>query len=141
MKQFEDEFMEVQSGLISLVLEATGNIVDKVYAYCSIEAKSKMFNVFFEVNGEVRTINTLGLDSAYTMQVLELGTKDLDKIKEVCSAHNRSVPSEIKMYYDVRTDKFKAEYKYGEVCSAKTQVSSGQVFMAWILEEKRKMSN
>lgn len=135
---FEDEFMEVQSDLISLVLEATKMIVDKIFAYCSIEKHSKMFNVFFEVGGEIKTLNLLGLDSAYAMQLLEIGTNDLDKIKEVCSRYNQPTPTEIKMYYDVKSGKYNAQYQYVEICSAKTKVSSGQVFMAWITEEKKK---
>ena len=46
MGNFEDDFMDLQSSLISLCLEVAGQKVDKVYVYCSIEKKSKMFNVF-----------------------------------------------------------------------------------------------
>ncbi len=137
-KVFEDEFMEAQSELISLVLEATKATVDKIFAYCSIEKHSKMFNVFFEVGGEIKTLNLLGLDSSYTMQLLEIGTNDLDKIKEVCSRYSQPTPTEIKMHYDVKSEKYNAQYQYVEICSAKTKVSSGQVFMAWIAEEKKK---
>lgn len=136
-KVFEDEFMKVQSDLLALTLEATGKLVDKIFAYCSIEKSSKMFNVFFEADGEIKTLNLLGLDSKYTMQLLKVGTNDLEKIKEVCSKHNRPTPSEIKMVYDVKSGKFNADYQYGEICSAKTNVSSGQVFMKWIAEMKQ----
>lgn len=34
-KVFEDEFMNIQSGLVSLCLEVTENKVDKIYVYCS----------------------------------------------------------------------------------------------------------
>ena len=48
-KVFEDALMDVQSELISLCLEVVENRdIDKVYAYCSIEKKSMMFNAFFE---------------------------------------------------------------------------------------------
>ena len=46
-KVFEDEFMEVQSGLISLCIEFLGeNKVDNIYAYGSIEDGRYSFNVF-----------------------------------------------------------------------------------------------
>ena len=41
-KGFEDDFMDLQSGLISLCLELVGQKVDKVYVYCSVEKKSRM---------------------------------------------------------------------------------------------------
>ena len=45
-KVFEDEFMDLQTALISLCLEVTEEKVNKVYVYCSNEKKSKMFNAF-----------------------------------------------------------------------------------------------
>lgn len=47
-KVFQDEFMDVQSDLISLCLEATEEKVDEIFVYCSIEKYSKFFNAFFK---------------------------------------------------------------------------------------------
>ena len=60
-KVFEDEFMELQTGLISLCLELTEGKVDKVFAYGSNEKKSAAFNAFFEVDGTIKTTNQLNL--------------------------------------------------------------------------------
>lgn len=133
-RQFEDEFMDLQSELISLCLEATGKRVDKIYAYASIEEKSKMFNAFFEVSGEIKTLNQLGLNNSLINQFLKLGTGDLEKIRSVCKNFNKPIPTEIKMYYDVNTGKYNADYKYNEVCSAITGMSAGEIFMNWISE-------
>ena len=135
-RQFEDEFMDLQSGLISLCLDAAEKKVDKVYAYASIEEKSKMFNAFFEINGEIKTLNQLGLSSSLISQFLKLGTGDLEKIRSVCKSFNKPVPTEIKMYYDVITGNYNADYKYNEVCSARTGIGAGEVFMHWITEIK-----
>ncbi len=134
--QFEDEFMDLQSELISLCLEATEKKVDKVYAYVSIEEKSKMFNAFFEVNGEIKTLNQLGLSNSLINQFLKLGTGDLEKIRSVCKSFKKPVPTEIKMYYDVKTGKYNADYQYNEVCSARTGISAGEIFMNWITDIK-----
>lgn len=131
-KSFEDEFMELQSEFIALCLEVVEKKVDKVYAYSSIESKSKMFNVFFEVDGKVATLNQLGVSNKLAMQFLKVGTIDLDKIKELCNKFNMPIPTEVKMYYDANTSKYNADYKYEEVCSASTGVNAGQVFMEWI---------
>lgn len=136
-KVFEDEFMEVQSNLLALTLETTGKIVDKIFAYCSIEKKSMMFNVFFEVNGEIKTLNLLGLDGKNAMQLLRVGTNNLEKIKEVCKKYNKPAPSEIKMVYDMKSEKLDVNYQYGEICSAKTNMSAEEVFMKWIAEMKQ----
>ena len=39
-KVFEDELMDTQSELIALTLNMVGKAADKIFAYCSIEAKS-----------------------------------------------------------------------------------------------------
>lgn len=134
--QFEDEFMDLQSELISLCLELTERKINNIYAYASIEEKSKMFNAFFKVNGEIKTLNQLGLSNSLINQFLKLGTEDLEKIKSVCKNSHKPVPTEIKMYYDVKTGKYNADYKYNEVCSARTGVSAGEIFINWISEMK-----
>ena len=135
-QQFEDEFMDLQSEFISLCIEVTEGKVDRVYAYASIEEKSKMFNAFFSVDGEIKTLNQLGLNNSLITQFLKLGTADLEKITSVCRKYNKPAPTEIKMYYDVNSGKYNAEYKYTKVCSAETGVSAGEIFMNWIKEAK-----
>ena len=136
-KVFEDAIMEVQSGLISLCLEVVGNRdIDKVYAYCSIEKKSMMFNAFFEVDGKIQTLNQLGINRGLIMQFLKLGTGDLNKVRDVCKRFERPTPTEIKMIYEKKTGKFGVKYRYDEVCSAKTGICAGEVFVNWITEVK-----
>lgn len=138
-KKFEDEFMDLQSELISLCLEVTDKRVDKIYAYASIEEKSQMFNAFFEVAGEIKMLNQLGINNNLMMQFLKLGTGDLGKIKELCKEYDMLVPTELKMYYDVKTGKYNADYQYTEVCSSKTGISAGEVFMNWINQKKQEL--
>ena len=135
-KKFEDEFMDLQSGLVSLCLELTEQNVSKVYIYCSIERKSKMFNAFFEIDGKIKTLNQLGANKALIMQFLKLGTTDLEEIKNICISNNMPIPTEMKMCYDAKTGKFDGQYKYEEICSEKTGKNAGEVFLNWISEIK-----
>ena len=131
-KVFEDEFMEVQSGLISLCMEFLGeNEVDKIYAYCSIEGGSYLFNVFFDVNGAIKTARTFESKTQKIFKFLNTGTFDLVKIEDVCIEYNMPVPTEIKMIYDVKTGKYNADYKYEPVCIDKC---AGDVFDEWKAE-------
>lgn len=141
IENFEDKFMEAQTALISLCLEVTESKIDKVFAYASIEKRSTMFNAFFEKKGEVLTINQLNIDKRTVMDFLRIGTTDLNKIKKLCEQNETRTPTEIKMYYDVKSSKFKADYKYDEICSSKTGVSSGEVFMKWHDELKGEYEN
>jgi hypothetical protein len=135
-RQFEDEFMDLQSKLISLCLEVTDSKIDVVFAYASIEERSKMFNAFFKVNGDIKTLNQLGLSKSIINQFLILGIGDLEKIRSICKSYNKPTPTEIKMHYDVKTGKYNADYKYNEVCSVRTGVSAGETFINWISQIK-----
>lgn len=46
---FEDKFMDLQAGLISLCLEVTDGKVDKVYAYASKEKKVLCLILFLKL--------------------------------------------------------------------------------------------
>lgn len=137
-KVFEDEFMEVQSDLVALCLEVAERDVEKVFVYCSIEEKSRMFNAFFEVDGKIQTTNQMGLNSTLVMQFLKVGTSDLERIKNICTSYNMQIPTEIKLFYDAKTGKLNANYEYKEICSAKTGKSAGEVFLDWISEMKQR---
>lgn len=133
-KIFEDAFMELQADLVSLCLEFIEQKVNKIYIYCSIENNSRMFNVFFEIDGEIKTLNQLGISYELIIEFLKQGTSDLEKVNETCMAYNMPTPTEMKMYYDVDTGKYNAQYKYEEICSERTGKSPGEVFLEWIAE-------
>lgn len=136
MMNFEDAFMEEQSELIALCLEAVGNKADKVFAYASIEKKSQSFNAFFQIGNEIKTLNLMGIDEDIETEFLDLGTNDLDKIRHVCEKYNMPIPTEMKMTYDIRTGKYDADYRYDEICSVETGISSYTVFINWMNEVK-----
>lgn len=109
---FEDTFMDIQAGLIALCMEVTDGQVEKVYAYASIQKDSQMFNAFFEKSGKLVTLKQMGITPDLAMQFLEVGTEDLDKIRELCIENEMPVPTEMKMYYDVKSNQYHADYRY-----------------------------
>ena len=139
-KCFEDEFVDVQSGLISLCLELTEEVVgvDKVYAFAYNERKSKSFNAFFEVNGEVKTMGKMNeLSHELITEFLKIGTDDLEKIEKICDRYERPVPVIMEMIYDVKTGSFDAHYQYEPLPE---DVCSDEIFLDWIskMENKKK---
>ncbi|MDR0949323.1 MAG: hypothetical protein LBM69_07395 [Lachnospiraceae bacterium] len=138
-ENFENKFMEIQEGLISLCLELTESKVDKIFVYASMEAKTTMFDAFFVRDGKVLTTNLLGIDKKRIVDFLGIGIMDLLKIRSLCEQNETQTPSEIKMFYDVKSHKFNADYKYGEICSYKTGLSSSDVFTQWYNEIKEQI--
>lgn len=140
-KIFEDEFMEIQADLISLCLDAVENKVDKIYAYASIERKTTMFDVFFEVDKHVLNRNEIGMDQDIQLDVLGTGIEELERMREVCAKYKQKTPTEMKMYYDVNTGAYTANYQYHEICSHKTGVLPDHVFDAWYEKIKGEVEN
>ena len=137
-KVFEDEFMELQSGLIALCLEALGKIkADKIYAYASIEKKSSSFNAFFNIGGQVKMLHETSIPDDTQWDLLGVGGNDLEEIRKVCEKYKRPCPTEMKMCYDVKTRKYQADYKYDPVCGAETGICSDDIFDAWVDEMKQ----
>ncbi len=128
-KVFEDEFTDVQTGLISLCMELARENADKVYAYCSIEDNSQMFNAFFEKDGRILKNNQVGASNETVMDFLKLGTQDLDVLRDVCVRHGKPVPRQIKMVYDAKTHGFDSKISYDSL--QKENKSAGQAFMDW----------
>ena len=128
--------MDAQASIISLCLEVTRNQVDKIYAYCSNEKYCKTFNAFFAVNGQIKTLNLLGISDKVAFQFLGYGIEDIEKLDAICKKYNMRAPTELKLYYDVTTGKFNADYKYEEVCSSKTKIDQDDVFREWMEEIK-----
>ena len=133
---FEDEFSEIQTGLISLCMELTRTKVNKVFAYCSIEDKSQAFNAFFQKDGKILKNNQVGANIETVNDFLRLGTNDLDKLREVCIRYGKPVPRQIKMVYDAKTHGFDARISYDSLLDEGK--SAGQAFMDWRNEAENK---
>lgn len=136
---FEDKFMELQSDFISLCIEFAPKDISMVYAYCSIEETSRMFNAFFMRNGEIVETHQFGYGFSYVANFLKIGTTDIGRIIELCKNYETKVPTEMKMVYNVCTGKYNADYKYDAVCPANSEKSAEDVFYEWIELEKRKI--
>ena len=133
-KIYEDEFMELQAGLISLCLELVSNNVDKVYVYGSIEEKSFSFNAFFEKDRKIKTTNELVANQNAIWEFLDLGISDLKELKNICNRYKQPVPTELKLVYNNKTGKLDTKYKYKTICSAKTGIDSSEIFLDWMNE-------
>ena len=129
-KVFEDELMELHTACISLCLEAVPN-ADKVYAYCSIERAGYMFNAFFVVDREIRTLGKAGVSGKRAMALLSDGTRGLTRYEDLCGRYGHPVPAEIKMVYDVRGKKLDVQYGYEEVVSSDAEICAEDVFTDW----------
>lgn len=145
---FEDEFMEVQSDMVSLCLEYIESKADNIYIYASNENNSLTFNVFFEIKGQIATTNEVNkILSSLNMKVddsierrraiLKIGVQDLQKIISICTKYNQPVPTEMKLVYNVNSNSLDAHYQYENIYS-NTDKASYDIFSEWMQQIKNK---
>lgn len=147
-KLFEDYFMEIQTDMVATCLEYCKKKAEKIYIYGSIENGSTFFNVFFQLKNKILKMNELNsvlnnnekIDDTSDKQfsVLEYGIEDLERIEELCKKHNKDIPTEFKLEYDVLKNSLEAHYQYDEVLGDDLDKSNYDVFNEWITEIKNK---
>lgn len=139
-KIFEDEFMEIQTGMVSLCLEALDDIdkkVDKIYIYAYCDEHETFFNAFFKSDSKVLFFNDLGVSDDIINQVFDLGMDDTEKIEEICKKYNRKAPTQYKLIYDVNTKAFDSNYSYENLDD--TELGCAGVFEDWKKEIKNSL--
>lgn len=139
-KVFEDEFMEIQTGMVSLCLEALEDVnikVDKVYIYAFCDEYETFFNTFFEYNSQIVSFNELGVSDDIINQVFDLGMDDTEKIADLCNDYNRKAPIQYKLVYDVNTKSFDSDYGYDNL--ENTELGCAGAFIDWKNEVKNSL--
>lgn len=115
---FEDEFMDVQSSLVSLCLEAAEHVgrlaeVRLVYLYASIEGNMSSFNAFFRLaDGSLPALDDLVTDDDLYAQVCGFAYDDLDRLRQTCAEFGQPCPTEVRGRYDAETGGYRAHYAY-----------------------------
>lgn len=139
---FEDEFMDVQSSLVSLCLEAAERVgksaeVQLVYLYASIEGGMSSFNVFFRLaDGSLASLEDLVTDDDLYMQVCDCAYDDLGRLRQTCAEFGRPCPTEVRGRYDAETGGYRARYSYEAKVGRDdgTGRSPSEYFRAWLDE-------
>lgn len=150
VKVFEDEFMDCQADMVSIALEYCENRAERIYIYGSIEGGGYFFNLFFEINNKLvfmNQVNTalLSGEKEYDVnqdkrwEVLDIGMADLQEIERICKKYEKPVPTQFKLFYDVKENNLKAKYKYDLMYSDTYEIDTHDIFMSWYEEIKKEV--
>ena len=140
---FEDKFMEVQVGMISLAMEYVQNQAEKVYIY-SIADSLYSFKPFYKINGiviemeKVNEVVTKTVDDSDNMAfaLLKYGTEDMLKLQDVCQKYNREHPTEIWLIYDAQKNTLNSRYSYEGRYEKDEELLPNLEFEKWFEEVK-----
>ena len=135
---FEDLLMEIQSDLVSLVLEYSNSQIDEIYLYGYMGEGSYFFNLFFKKNGKIIRLNQINdflseneiIDDSRDRQIqlLELGIDNLEKIEILFENNKKEVPTEIKIIYNKSSNSLKSKYSYSPISDDTSEL---ELFNNW----------
>ena len=135
---FEDLLMEIQSDLVSLVLEYSNSQIDEIYLYGYMGEGSYFFNLFFKKNEEIIRLNQINdflseneiIDDSRDRQIqlLELGIDNLEKIEILFENNKKEVPTEIKIIYNKSSNSIKSKYSYSPISDDTSEL---ELFNNW----------
>ncbi len=148
MKVFEDYFSELQTDMVAICLEYVDNKADDIFIYCSYEPKMYVFDFFYKINGKVvhkhqlneatKEMNRQHYDVSRERQkaALRIGSQNLKLIHKKCEEFNKDMPTEIKLYYDVKKNNLKGKYRYDLVYSNDEVLLPDDILELWFEEVK-----
>ena len=123
-KIFEDLFMDIQADMVFACMDYVKGSADKVYVYGSCEGGTIAADCFFEINGQIIPRHkTNVISNKYDVSIenqrvcIRALSNDVEELKELCKKHQRPMPTEIKMIYDVKKNSLDVGYKYDVVYS------------------------
>ncbi|QNF29990.1 DUF600 domain-containing protein [Metabacillus elymi] len=151
MRVFEDYFSELQTDMVAICLEYVENKADEIFIYCSYEPEMYVFDFFYRINGKIvhkHQLNdaTKELDSQQNQvydvsrerlkAALRIGNQNLKLIHKKCEEFNKEMPTEMKLYYNVKQNNLKGKYKYDLVYTNDNELLPDDIFDSWFEEVK-----
>lgn len=130
LKKLDEKYSELMGQGI-LFIETEKN-VDKIFVYGNLENNGVSFNALFEKNAIIYTTKGIYEElhlNNYEENVeyyLDEGIEKVEEISEIFIENNQEKPMEIKLIYDVHTQKLNAKFFY-----EKTDEGMPTLLMNW----------
>lgn len=118
--------------MVELCLElSAGKSVDAIFVYGSIEDTALSFNACYLYEQSIISASKISESSSMTKDFLRLGSQDLSEVVAVCKQYGKSIPTEIRLVYDVNKGTLDTRYQYNSICGVGTGITPMQVFEQW----------
>jgi hypothetical protein len=149
---FEGYLIELQTDMVAICLEYVENKADEIYIYCSYEPEMYVFDFFYRINEKIvhkHQLNeaTKELESQHIQvydvsrerqkAALRIGNQNLKLIHKKCKEFNKEMPTEMKLYYNVKQNSLKGKYRYDLVYSNDDELLPDDIFDLWFEEVKK----
>lgn len=120
MKIFEDQFMDIQIGMVSSAMEYVQGQAEKVYIYAIAEEGLLSFDLFYKINGyysyihKVNDYLSIKIDDSddVMFSLLGLGLEDIQSVINLHDKEKKKHPTEMWLIYDTKSKSLDTRYSY-----------------------------
>ena len=148
-KVFEDYFSELQTDMVEICLEYVEDRAEKIYIYCSFEDGMISSGFFYKVNSKIvkkNKLNDVIVDGQKKYDVsiprqkgaINIINDDIKALKRLCQEHQKEMPTQIKLIYDVAANSLNADYSYDIIYSNDKDKMADDILEEWFESEKSK---
>ncbi|MGE7184034.1 DUF600 domain-containing protein [Peribacillus sp. NPDC006672] len=140
--------------MVSICLEYVFERSNKIYIYCSYEEGLVSNDFFYNINGKIVERHKLN-DALVTEEgnanfsydisvnrqkaVVKIINENIKEMINLCKKHDREMPTQIKLVYDVQANKLAADYQYELVHTNDSNQTANLIARKWF--EKIKNDN
>lgn len=133
---FFSELNDVNSSLVSLVLEGLGRVdladeADVIYVYGYIGDDRPVFDSFCLMNGGCKELPDL-LGNDLFGQVFDIALDDLARLQEAFRRHGQPMPVEVRGRYDARSGGFNAAFPHDAFDRGERDAGIFDRFYGWM---------
>ena len=96
---------------------------------------------FYKINGKLKKRHKVNeelpncdVSGDVQIAVMNILIDNLKKIEEVCKEFNMSVPTEIKLVYDIKNNSLKTQYQYEKIYSDHPTKTARDIEIEWFNE-------
>ena len=142
IRRFEDQFTPIQKDIASVCLEYAEGAADTIFIHALCEGDIISSNFFYRVNGQLKKKHQLNnnsdglIDTSSKRQqaVLDALNDDVEKIKALCAGSKQPMPTEMKIFFDVKKKALSAKYRYEPVYTGSADKTAMTVFEDWFAQ-------
>ena len=148
MKTFEDYFSELQADMVSVCLDYLKkcgveiSAANNIYIHCSYE-RSRTCNFFFRISGKMvqrHKVSDTARDreKGYQGKALDSLIENLYELGDICKQHEKPMPTEIRLVYDIQENRLEAAYKYDPIVDTDKEKLAADFAEEWFEQLAKK---
>ena len=130
LRCFEDDYVDLQSNIISLNLELIKEQINYICVYIYLKNDERYFNAFYVMGSEIYEFNRIDVLKDIRRRFLVLVNEEIDKMIILFRENKMPCPTQIKMIYEVNNGNYTFEQLYED--QLPTEITAEEMFYSWL---------